>query len=216
MSELAQPSPGHGPIEAAAARIQSLLAQTPGQRRLIGITGAPGAGKTTLALAVTQRLGAIAAHLPMDGFHLSNAALSRLGRADRKGAPDTFDVAGYQATLDRLRARTETVWAPAFDRELEQPVAGSIAIDASVSVIVSEGNYLLLPRPGWDRVAERFDEVWFCQLAEELRLARLIARHEEFGKSPAAARAWALGPDQRNAELVLASQRAADFSLTLD
>ncbi|MCW2523668.1 MAG: frcK [Frankiales bacterium] len=203
-------------VAVGLARIEALRAAAKGRRVLVGIAGSPGSGKTTLALALTARLGPMAAHLPMDGFHLADSELARLGRSDRKGAPDTFDVAGYRAMLDRVRGGGDTVWAPAFDRELEQPIAGSIAVEPDVAVVVSEGNYLLLPQPGWRAVAARFDEVWFCRTAETVRLRRLIARHEQFGKSPAAAQAWARGPDQRNAELVQASQPRAALVLDLD
>jgi pantothenate kinase len=191
------------------ARVEDLLAVAGRTRVLIGIAGAPGSGKTTLAQTMSERFGAAAAHVPMDGFHLAQSELSRLGRAARKGAPDTFDVGGYLALLTRLRERSAVVWAPAFDRELEEPVAGSIAVDPAARVVFSEGNYLLLDDPEWRAVAPSFDEIWFCAVPEHLRLSRLIARHERFGKSTEAAREWALGSDQRNAELV-ARTRARD------
>jgi pantothenate kinase len=202
-----------------AQRVRGIASRSGGERVLIGIAGAPGAGKTTLAQALTLELGPEAAHVPMDGFHLSDAELSRLGRADRKGAPDTFDVDGYVALLDRLGSgrrppdSVRTVWAPAFDRALDQPIAGGIAIEPAQSIVVSEGNYLLLDQPGWDAVAERFDEVWFCALDSQTRLGRLVARHERFGKASAEAVAWATGPDQRNAELVEASRGRATLEV---
>lgn len=205
-----------------ADRVRGIASRTGGERVLIGIAGAPGAGKSTLAQALTRELGPAAAHVPMDGFHLSDKELSRLGRADRKGAPDTFDVDGYLALLDRLgsgRPRADsarTIWAPAFDRTLDQPIAGGIAVEPSQSIVISEGNYLLLDQPGWSAVAERFDEVWFCALAEQTRLGRLIARHERFGKAPEAAVAWAWGPDQRSAELVEASRARATLEVWVD
>jgi pantothenate kinase len=210
-------------------RVQARIVGRPGARTMIGIVGAPGAGKSTLALALQAALaeaGASVAYLPMDGFHLSNAALSDLGRADRKGAPDTFDAAGYVALLRRIRAgragsagsadsadpagSDETVWAPAFDRGLEEPVAGSIAVPASTSVVITEGNYLLLEQGPWSDVAGLLDEVWFCAVADSVRRARLVERHHRFGKSLAAAQAWAAGPDERNAELIEATRPRAD------
>ena len=131
-----------------------------GTRRILGIAGVPGPGKSTLAAVVAARLGAAAAQVPMDGLHLADVELARLGRLDRKGAPDTFDAFGYVALLRRLRAAEpgEVVYAPAFERTMEQPVAGSIAIDPSVPLVVTEGNYLLLPDAPWDRVRPLLDE----------------------------------------------------------
>jgi pantothenate kinase len=196
-----------------AARVEGLLTAGAGARVLIGIAGAPGSGKTTLAHAMTEHFGAAAAHVPMDGFHLSDSELSRLGRAGRKGAPDTFDVGGYAALLTRLRHPRDVVYAPAFDREVEQPIAGSIAVDPAVRVVFSEGNYLLLADPDWQAVAGHFDEIWYCAVPQEIRLSWLIARHERYGKSSQAARGWALGSDQRNADLVETSRVRADLVL---
>lgn len=152
------------------------------------------------------------AHVPMDGFHLADVELRRLGRRDRKGAPDTFDADGYLALLHRLRTTTATgpVYAPAFDREIEQPVAGSIPVPATCRLVVSEGNYLLLEDPAWRPVRAAFDEVWFHETDEALRLQRLAARHVAFGKSPDAARAWVRHTDEPNARLVERSRDRAD------
>lgn len=194
-------------------RIDRLRAATP-RPVLIGIAGKPGAGKSTLAEDLVARLGSAAAHVPMDGFHLADAELARLGRADRKGAPDTFDPGGYGALLARIRAG-EQVWAPAFERTLEQPVAQSIFVGADVAVVVSEGNYLLLPEPAWRAVRALFTEVWFVRVADAQRVERLIARHVRFGKSPAAAREWVLRSDEHNAALVAATESAADLIIDL-
>ncbi|MGW2485911.1 nucleoside/nucleotide kinase family protein [Streptomyces sp. NPDC001606] len=187
-----------------------------GGRALLGIAGSPGAGKTTLAEHLVHALNADgrcpAAHVPMDGFHLADAELDRLGRRDRKGAPDTFDAAGYAALLRRLREETgEVVYAPGFERVLEQPLAGAIPVPAAARLVVTEGNYLLLAEGSWARVRPCLDEVWFCEMPEEERIRRLIARHEEFGKDRAAAVAWVLGTDQRNAELIATTRERADL-----
>ena len=153
-----------------------------------------------------------AAHVPMDGFHLADAELDRLGRRDRKGAPDTFDSAGYAALLRRLREETDdVVYAPGFERVLEQPIAGSIPVPPAARLVVTEGNYLLLTEGSWARVRPCLDEVWFCETDEEERIRRLVARHEEFGKDHETAVAWVLGTDQRNADLVATTRGRADL-----
>ncbi len=186
-----------------------------GPRRLLGITGAPGAGKSTLAAALVEALADTTASravlVPMDGFHLAQAELERLGRADRKGAPDTFDAAGFAALLARLRADDDdVVYAPTFDRALEEPVAGAIAVPREVPLVVVEGNYLLHDDGAWARVAPLLDETWYVEVDDVVRRERLVARHAAFGKARDAARAWALGPDERNARLVAASRDRAD------
>jgi pantothenate kinase len=226
-------------LAALVQRVDRLVGENPDKRVLIGIVGAPGSGKTTLAQALVAELlthtapwtagtvsdhrdagrpwiGSHVAHVPMDGYHLADVELHRLGRAGRKGAPDTFDAGGYTALLRRLLAADSDVWAPAFDRELEQPVAGSIPVLRSTRVVITEGNYLLRPEPEWADIQGLLTEVWFCDLAQSVRLERLVARHVRFGKSPVAAREWSLGPDQRNADLILATRDSADLVLTGD
>ncbi|UXN29275.1 nucleoside/nucleotide kinase family protein [Curtobacterium flaccumfaciens] len=130
------------------------------RRTVLGIAGAPGAGKSTLARRIVTevdgRLGAgTAVQVPMDGFHLSNAALDALGRHDRKGAADTFDADGYVALVRRLVAADEdVVWAPDFDRRVDEPVAGSIAVPRAARLVVSEGNYLLDDAAPWSALPE--------------------------------------------------------------
>jgi pantothenate kinase len=186
------------------------------RRRLLGIAGAPGTGKSTVAAAVVDAMAPAAALVPMDGFHLANSELRRLGRAARKGAPDTFDAAGYVALLRRLRSLDDdVVYAPAFHREIEEAVAGSLPIPRDVPLIVTEGNYLLLDAPPWVAIHGLLDEVWFVEQNDELRIERLIARHIAYGKSPEAARAWVLGSDQRNAELIATTRHRADVIVEL-
>lgn len=185
------------------------------RRRMLGITGAPGAGKSLFAAASVRELGA-AALVPMDGFHLADAVLGRLGLLDRKGAPETFDAWGYAALLARLRERpADTVYAPGFERDLEQPLAGAIAVPAEVDVVVTEGNYLLLDRPEWRAVRAALDEVWFVFTDDEVRRERLVRRHVEFGKTPAEARAWVQRVDEPNARLVQASRHRATREVDL-
>lgn len=190
------------------------LAQS-GGRRLLGIAAPPGGGKSTLAQALAEALQGQAVVVPMDGFHLAQAELERLGRAHRKGAPDTFDSAGYVALLRRLRQPVagETVYAPAFRREIEEPVAGAIAVPASVPLVITEGNYLLLESPHWREVAPLLDEAWYLDGDDAQRMARLCARHEAFGRSPSDARQWVLSTDEPNARLVAQSRARAGWHL---
>ncbi|MGC2999049.1 nucleoside/nucleotide kinase family protein [Streptomyces sp. G35A] len=196
-------------------RARSLASE--GRRAILGIAGSPGAGKSTLAGHLVRELNGTGdpwvAHVPMDGFHLADAELDRLGLRDRKGAPDTFDAAGYAALLRRLReeAYGDVVYAPGFERVLEQPIAGAVPVPPAARLVVTEGNYLLLDTGAWARVRPELDEVWFCALDEEERVRRLVARHEEFGKSHEEAVAWVLRSDRRNAELVDSTRDRADL-----
>jgi pantothenate kinase len=185
-------------------------------RALLGIAGPPGAGKSTLAERLVTAVGPAAAWLPMDGFHLADAALDRLGLRARKGAPETFDGWGYLAVLRRLAVETDhPVWAPQFERTLEQPVAGSVPVDPEVTLVITEGNYLLLDRPPWPQVRAALSEVWYVEADAGVRLERLLARHVEFGKSPAEARAWVAAVDEPNARLVEGCRDAADLIVRL-
>ncbi len=185
-------------------------------RRILGLTGPPGVGKSELAATLVRALDPNALLVPMDGFHLAQAELARLGREDRKGAPDTFDAAGYVSLLRRLRDPDEQlVYAPLFRREIEEPVAGAIAIPRQVQLVITEGNYLLLDENDWASVANLLDEVWYLELDEETRIERLIARHMRYGKTHSAARAWALGSDERNARVVKESRARADRIIRL-
>jgi pantothenate kinase len=219
-ADTSQPDPGPGPyqpsLEALVARASALVgaARATGQRRILGIAGPPGAGKSTLAGALVSAVGADAVGVPMDGYHLAQAELERLGRGDRKGAPDTFDGAGFVALLRRSRERPEaTVYAPSFERTIEEPVAGSIPIRPDQPLLVVEGNYLLLDTWPWSEVRALLDEAWFVDLDRDVRVARLIARHVRYGRDPDAARAWVLRSDEANARLIEGSASRADLQV---
>nr|WP_100351143.1 nucleoside/nucleotide kinase family protein [Luteimicrobium subarcticum] len=203
-------------LVARAARLHA-DARADGRRRILGITGAPGAGKSTLAAALAAALheqGLAVAVVGQDGFHLAQHELERLDRADRKGAPDTFDVPGYVALLGRLRGagpHDPPVWAPVFRRDLEEPVGSAVPVGADVPLVVTEGNYLLLDRGGWQDVSPLLDEVWSVEPDDTERVERLVARHVEHGRSPAAARAWVERSDEANAALVRAVASRADL-----
>ncbi len=189
-----------------------------GHRPVLGIAGAPGSGKSTLAGAVAALLaGAVV--VPMDGFHLADVELRRRGLLDRKGAPETFDGGGYAALLARLSTAPvhpdEIVMAPGFERDLEQPLAGAIPVLPDATVVITEGNYLLLDTPPWQAARTALHQVWFVGTDEATRVERLVARHVAFGKSPEAARAWVEAVDQPNSRLVEAGAARADVRLDL-
>jgi pantothenate kinase len=187
-----------------------------GRRRLLGIAGAPGSGKSTMAALLAEAMGPQAVMLPMDGFHLANVSLARLERANRKGAPDTFDAAGFAALLQRLHAEPDaTVYAPEFRREIEEPIAGAIAVEPHHRLVVVEGNYLLLDGP-WSTVRTLLDESWFLDVPEPLRDTRLHARHVLFGRSPDDARAWIDSTDAPNALLIQSTAPLATRRVSWD
>ena len=198
------------PLPAAFhARVEALLAG--GGRKLLGLVGPPGAGKSTLAIALQRAFPAVSQIVPMDGYHLANVELARLQRAGRKGAPDTFDSAGYVSLLRRLRVQRgdEIVYAPEFRREIEEPIAGAIPVLPETRLVITEGNYLLLEQGAWADVAALLDDSWYVAVDSGLRNQRLVARHERFGRSPEAAVAWVASTDEPNARLIDATRSRA-------
>jgi pantothenate kinase len=198
----------------ALAKIAGLLAGD-GRRRLLGLVGPPGSGKSTLAGHLAEAVGPRAVVVPADGFHLAGRILAELGLADRKGAPDTFDTAGLQYLLRRLRHQAEDViYAPAFFREIEEPIAAAIAISRSVPLVIVEGNYLALEQGRWAGTADLLDEIWYLDVSTPVRQSRLVRRHRAFGKSEEEARRWALGSDERNARIIEPTRHRADRIVT--
>ncbi|MDT4891545.1 MAG: hypothetical protein QOE97_580 [Pseudonocardiales bacterium] len=213
-------SPAGAPPRLPRSDLKSLvdrartLASTP-PRRVLGITGAPGSGKSTLAELVVEALTPHAVLVPMDGFHLAEEELKRLGIHERKGAIDTFDAGGFVTLLSRLRSQDEpAVYAPTFRRDLEEAIAGAIRVERTVPLVVTEGNYLLADHGGWARVRDLIDEVWYLEPDEDVRLKRLVRRHIGFGRDPETAAARARGTDQRNADLIVSTRSRADLIVT--
>ncbi|MGL5816577.1 MAG: nucleoside/nucleotide kinase family protein [Phycicoccus sp.] len=203
--------PAHPLVAAATALVPT------GERALLGVTGEPGVGKSTLAAALVAAVcdafgEGWAALVPMDGFHLADVQLERLRLLDRKGAPETFDASGYAALLERLRSEPDAVvYAPGFERTLEQPLAGVVAVPPDTRLVVTEGSYLLHDVTPWPRVHAALDAVWSVEGDTGPRRARLVERHVRFGKTEADAVAWVARVDEPNAAIVRAASAVADL-----
>ncbi|MEI7698109.1 MAG: nucleoside/nucleotide kinase family protein [Actinomycetes bacterium] len=204
-------------LEAALERAV-WLTRDRNERVIIGLIGKPGAGKSSLSKYLLKHLPKeTTALVPMDGYHLSNAQLKTLGRADRKGAPDTFDVNGYVELLKRIKtSMDDEIYFPIFHREIEESIAAEGVVHPYTTLVLTEGNYLLVESDGWAGVADSLTESWFVDVDNDKRMARLVARHIKYGKSPEAAHAWANGTDQRNAELIETTRMKADVIFHLD
>jgi len=190
------------------------LLDRPG-RAVLGIAGAPASGKSTLAALLLaelerQRPGEVVG-VGMDAFHLGHRVLVRRGQTGIKGAPETFDAVGYLHLLHRIRTETGTVYAPEFERAIEDSLAHVVEIGPEVGLVVSEGNYLLLAEPPWDRVRGLLDEAWFVHLEDTERQRRMVVRHLRHGHDPADAEARTYGNDERNARLVNAAPNRPDL-----
>lgn len=206
-------------LDAAAATSALVDLAAANHRVIVGLTGPPATGKSTIADQLARgcrERGLRTVIVPMDGFHLAQTALNERGWAPVKGAPYTFDAAGYVELLARIRReRDSTVWAPAFDRSLEEPIAGSIAVSPNIQVVLTEGNYLLLPDDPWREVPGLLDAIWYVETHDEVRRERLIERHRSYGRSLAEAAERALGSDERNAELVRSTRHRAGAILRM-
>ncbi|WAC54814.1 nucleoside/nucleotide kinase family protein [Gordonia sp. SL306] len=196
--------------------LDDALAAHTGERIVVGVTGPPGSGKTTLARTLTEhyrrlRGDSFVGYLPMDGFHLANTVLAQLNRSDRKGAPDTFDVDGYVALLGRAIGADRDVYAPDFDHTAGEPIAAALVLPATSALIITEGNYLALDDGSWSPVAGMLTRLYYVDAPADLRRDRLLPRHVAAGKSPQAARAWVENVDEPNAALVAGTRDRADL-----
>ena len=201
--------------DSAIARASLLQDSSP--RFILGIVGKPGVGKSTFTHHLSQHLSQeLVSILPMDGFHMSNEKLVHLGRRERKGALDTFDIDSFAQTLSQVKKSQGDVRFPIFEREIEASIPDAGLIPAQARLIIVEGNYLLHTEAGWDQIGEQLDESWYLKVDDELRMQRLIDRHIHFGKSPEAAKEWSMGTDEANARLIQESEAIADFIVALD
>jgi pantothenate kinase len=196
-------------FDQALARLRNLEIK---DRFTIGIVGKPGAGKSTLTSYLMEMLPKDYASLvPMDGYHLSNQQLKNLGLLDRKGAINTFDTNGYVNLLKRINSEIDKdIYFPIFHRNIEESYAADGVVYAMTKLVITEGNYLLASEGGWEQVAPELDEIWYLKINDELRLERLIKRHQDFGKDLKAAEAWARGTDEVNARFIELTASKAD------
>ncbi|MDQ0994871.1 pantothenate kinase [Phyllobacterium ifriqiyense] len=198
--------------------VSAILARAADTKRLVvAIAGPPGAGKSTvsatLCAAINARDPDAAVVVPMDGFHLDNAILDARDMRKRKGSPPTFDCAGFEVMLRRLREGGEDIVIPLFDRKLDLARAGADIVKADQRILLVEGNYLLLDQAPWNRLEPLFDMTVFLQV-DRLELEnRLVQRWLGFGYNVGSAQARALSNDMPNADLVLEHSRPADFIL---
>ena len=196
--------------EAKAIVIERAIASV---RTIIGVVGKPGGGKSTLSKYLLKEMDpTLVSVVPMDGFHLSNKVLKELGRSDRKGAQDTFDVKGFTNLIERIKLDSaDPIYYPIFDRSIEESIAAQGVVYPSTRVVIVEGNYLMHDRDGWEGISPLLDQSWYAFLDEDIRISRLISRHIAFGKDPESAKAWAKGSDQVNAELIETGVERCDF-----
>jgi pantothenate kinase len=185
------------------------------ERFIVAIAGPPGSGKSTLAERLHEVLPEDASVVvPMDGFHFDDVVLDRRGLRSRKGAPETFDYAGFAALLKRIRAGEPDIAIPVFDRSMELSRAGAAVIGSGAKFILVEGNYLLLDEAPWSALSGLFDFSIFVDVPRPELERRLMQRWRSHGKSDDDARAWIASNDLPNIERVLARRHKADLVVT--
>lgn len=184
---------------------------------IVGLCGPPGVGKSTVAHRLAQELGTRAIAVGMDGFHLANATLDRLGLRNVKGAPETFDAEGFVALLERVRSpiAPRPIYAPTYDRSHGASIAGAVEIRKEHDIVIVEGNYLLMDGP-WEPVRSLLDLSIYLRLDDDIRRQRLIERHISHGREPEQAVEWVHRSDEANARLIADTAARADWALAVN
>jgi hypothetical protein len=197
-----------------------------GRRILVMLAAPPGAGKTTL-LSFLQRLsreqediGQIQV-IGMDGFHrrqeyLLSHTIVRDGEeipmVSIKGAPVTFDLEKLTESVRRVAAGDVFGW-PAYDRMLHNPVENAVMIEGSI--ILLEGNYLLLDEDGWRDLSSCADYTVAVRADETLLRTRLIDRRIKTGVETDAAIRFVDYSDMPNVRLCLEKTMPANLELRI-
>ena len=216
----AQPLRRPGIDAITRARLLELAAEIHAAERrcLIGLTGPPGSGKSTLAVHLAESLSPSPAVVPMDGFHLAQAVIDMKGLADRKGSPETFDAWGFVNLVTRLArpAYDGVVYAPRFDRDIEEPIAGAIPVGPADGLVIVEGNYLLLEGSPWAQIRPALDLCAYLEVEDATRTNRLVDRHVRYGRPRLEADRFVRNSDEKNARLIEATRSRADLIVRMD
>ena len=185
---------------------------------LVGLTGPPGSGKSSLAARLAGSLRPSPPVVAMDGFHLAQAVIEQKGLGDRKGSPETFDSRGFVNLVERLASPADdgVVYAPKFDRSIEEPIAGAIAVRPADGLVIVEGNYLLLDEPPWTQIRPALDLCAYLEIEDATRIRRLVDRHVRYGQPRLEAERFVHSSDEKNAQLIKATRNRADFIVRMD
>ena len=188
------------------------------RRYLIGLTGPPGSGKSTLAASLAGLLCPSPPVVPMDGFHLTQVEIEERALEHKKGAPTTFDPWGFVDLVTQLarQAHDGVVYAPKFDRDIEEPIVGAIPVGPTDGLVIVEGNYLLLGKAPWARIRPALKLCAYLELDDATRRSRLVDRHVRYGKTRREAERFVRNSDEQNAQLVKATRNSADFVVRMD
>ena len=201
-----------------AAQIADAVQDVPSQgtRFLVAVAGPPASGKSTIAERLVQELtvrGRPAGLLGMDGFHIDNTILTERRLLARKGAPETFDLAGFKSILHRLSQEDEVI-APTFDRARDASIGSSSVISPDMGIVVVEGNYLLLDAPGWRDLHGVWDYRVKLDVPAEVTEQRLLKRWSDHGYSSQDAQTKIAGNDMPNTRRVSQECLPADLTIS--
>ncbi len=187
--------------------------QAAGRRCLVGLTGPPGSRKSTLAAHLARSLCPSPPVVPVDGFHLAQAVIDAKGLGDRKGSPETFDAWGFVNLVTRIASPADeaVVYAPKFDRSIEEPITGAIPVRPADGLVIVEGNYLLLGDSPWAEIRPTLDLCVYLELEDATRRSRLVERHVRYGKARTEAERFVRNSDEKNAQLVKTTRNRADL-----